>query len=59
MLKELACGFVDRGEGYRTFVGIDPEQDLHEHAPPFRSDYCAIGVREGHSDFGLLLPHLF
>jgi hypothetical protein len=23
-LEELARGFVDRSDGYRTFVGIDP-----------------------------------
>src|SRR5215216_6939762 len=31
---------------------MDPDQDLHERAPPFPSDLCAMGVREGHSDFG-------
>ena len=51
--EQLACGLVHRRHGDRTFVGIDPDQDLHGRAPPFLSDLCAIGVREGHSDFGL------
>ena len=35
-------------------TAIDPDQDLHGCAPPFRSDLCAVGVREGYSYyFGL------
>src|SRR5215210_4978849 len=29
-LEELAASFVDRRDGDRPFVGIDPDQDLHE-----------------------------
>jgi hypothetical protein len=57
-LEEIAFGFVDRGDGDRRLVGVDPDQDLHARVPPFRSDLSAIDAREGHSDFGLLLPYL-
>ena len=39
--------------------GSTPIKTFMGHAPPFRSNLCAIGVREGHSDFGLVLPYLF
>ena len=58
-LEELACGFVDRGDGERTFVGIYPDQDLHERTHLRFGRTFAIDSREGHSDFGLLLPYLF
>jgi len=38
-LYELA-GLVHRRDGDGRFVEIDPDQHLHAHAPPFRSDLC-------------------
>ena len=32
LLDELAFGFVDRSDGYRRVVGIDPYEHLHESA---------------------------
>jgi len=59
-LEELAFGFVERGDGTRTFVGIDPDLDLsHERTHLRFGETFTIGSREGHSDFGLVLPHLF
>ena len=37
-LEELAFGFVDRSDGDRRLVGIDPDEHLHARVPPFRSD---------------------
>ena len=39
--------------------GSTPISTFMARAPPFRSDLCAIGAREGHSDFVLVLPYLF
>jgi len=50
-LEELAFGFVDRGDGDRRLVGIDPDEHFHARVPPFRSDLSAIDASEGHSDF--------
>src|SRR5829696_1832678 len=50
-LEEFAGGLVDRGDGDRSFVGIDSDQDLHTHLRFGRTSAC--GVCEGHSDFGL------
>src|SRR5829696_6303982 len=38
VIEELACGFVDRGDGDRRLVGIDPYEHLHARVPPFRSN---------------------
>jgi hypothetical protein len=51
-LEELAFGFVDHRDGDRTFVGIDPDQDLHARTHLRFGRTFAIGSREGHSDFG-------
>src|SRR5215203_1484008 len=53
-LEELAFGFVDHRHSDRPFVGIDPDQDLHErtHLRFGRILATTIGVRRGHSDFG-------
>jgi hypothetical protein len=54
-LDELADYFVDHRDGDRRFVGIDPDEHLHA-----RTHLRAIGVREGHSDFGpCTLSYLF
>ena len=51
-LEELARGFVDRGDGDRTLVGIDPYEHLHACAYlRFSRTSATIGAREGHSDF--------
>jgi hypothetical protein len=51
-LEELADAFVERSDGERGLVGIDPHQDLHERRHLRFGRTSAIGVREGHSDFG-------
>jgi hypothetical protein len=56
-LEELAFGFFDRSDGDRRFVWIDPDQDLHERTHLRFSRTSAIGVREGHSDFGPSCSH--
>jgi hypothetical protein len=40
-------------------VGIDPDEHLHERTYLRFGGTFAIDSREGHSDFGLLLPYLF
>ena len=44
--------FVDRSDGDRPFVGINPDQDLHKRRHLRFGRTSAIGVREGYSDFG-------
>ena len=58
-LEELASGLVERSDSDRTFVGIYPDQDLHERTHLRFGGTSAIDSREGHSDFGLLIPYLF
>src|SRR5215217_6321542 len=55
-LEELAFGFVDCRYGERPFVGIYPDEHIHERMHLRFGGTFAIGSREGHSDFGSSAP---
>jgi hypothetical protein len=57
-LEELAASFVDRRDSDRRFVGIDPDQDLHERTHLRFGRTSAISTRR---TFRLraLFPYLF
>ena len=59
-LEQLACGLVDRGYGDRSFVGIDPDQDLHGRAYlRFGRTSVPSALAKDIPTSGSLLPYLF